>query len=64
MNASASYFAYRSDKGGQASQWMWTCDVCSAVGLESTEPGVVKAMNTHVEDEHPDSGYVPTPVPK
>lgn len=60
MAASASYWNNAPD----SSEYAWRCGACRALGVEPTEAKVVRAMNKHMRDDHPDSGYVAPPIPR
>lgn len=60
MAATASYWSNAHD----GSEYAWRCDACRHLEVAPTEAKAVRAMNKHMRDEHPNSGYVAPPVPK
>jgi hypothetical protein len=59
----ASYWVVSSDQDGPTA-FMWRCDACNAMGFAPTESDTVQAMNDHVANTHPDTGYEAPPIPE
>jgi len=62
--ASASYWIAQQTPHGEVLQWMWNCESCPAAGLATSEPDVVRDMNAHQAEAHPDAGYAAPPIPE